>query len=69
MDISERGSEEEECCANTFNIDRPRNPIIGDNTVVHQNTDNRTYNRITIVHVTPGGPKGMRNYYRCVLYY
>ena len=60
MDIAEESCEKEkECCANTFNVDRPTNPIIGDHAVVNQITDCRTYsNSITIV--IPGYPTGMQ---------
>ena len=60
MDVSHEVScEEKESCGNTFNVDNATNPIIGDKTIVNQNTDCRKYTNITINFI-PDGPKGMQ---------
>ena len=57
MDIVEESCEKEkECSANTFNVDRPTNPIIGDHAVVNQITDCRTYRNSITINVISGYP-------------
>ena len=61
MDGEEEPIEEDkECNANTFHVDRPNNPIIGDNTIVNQNTDNRTVTNI-FISVNPDCAKGINH--------
>lgn len=60
MDVPhEVNCEEKEWCGNTFKVDGATNPIIGDKTIVNQNTDYRRFTNITI-NVIPDGPKGMQ---------